>query len=158
MLAAVGLVMIDHPKHVEGFDEFAFVVVKLDRALQPRKQLGAIWIISDQRVDESWCFVDEAARSRNPIVFEIARASFQTHHDHRAAVLVRPDHSLRLNPQDIALDVVASVEMKMADSGVRAKGHPWALLFRWADVDSRLAVLLNYVRVRFRNLDDLVCG
>jgi hypothetical protein len=73
-----------------------------------------------------------------------------------AAVLVRSDHAFRLHPKDVAEDVVARVEVKVADGCIWTEGYPWALCLRWANKNSRSSVLVDYIRIRFGYVYDFV--
>src|SRR5215472_3227495 len=59
VLAAVRLVVIHEEEDVRSLDEFALVVVPLDRALQPAEELHTGWVIRHQRVRQPRGLVDE---------------------------------------------------------------------------------------------------
>src|SRR5215470_5582298 len=45
VLAAIALVVIDEPPHIEGFHEATLVIVELNWSLQPSEQLDAIGMV-----------------------------------------------------------------------------------------------------------------
>src|SRR5215475_7100103 len=50
VLAAIALVVVHEPPHVDGLGEHAVLVVELDRPLQPTEELHALRMIRHQRV------------------------------------------------------------------------------------------------------------
>src|ERR1700757_225861 len=91
MLAAVTFIVVDEPEDIGRFHEVAAIVVELDWPLEPGEQFDAIRVVTHECVYQSRRFVDEVTRARNPIVFEIAGTTLQTHHHHRAAMFVGTD-------------------------------------------------------------------
>jgi hypothetical protein len=91
VLPAVALIVVHEPPDVGRFDEIGVLVVKLDRALHPAEQLDALGMFGDQGVGFARHLGDERAGRRHPVIFEIAGAAFQAHHDDLAAMLVGAD-------------------------------------------------------------------
>src|SRR5438270_12365 len=116
----------------------------------------AVRIIGHQRMGESRGLVDERPGCRHPVVFEIAGAPLETDHDHRAAMLVRADHTLGFDPQDVAEDVVSDVEREVTYGRVGAKRHPRAFLLRGPDEGSRHGVPFDDLPLQLGDIDDLV--
>src|SRR6187549_834221 len=127
VLPAVRFIVVHEPPHIGRHDEFGILVIEFVRALHPAEQLRAIRMIGDQGVRFAGYFVDEGARRRDPIIFEIARAAFEAHHHDRAAMLVRADDARALHPQNVRIDVVAHVEGEMLDRRILAERHPGAV-------------------------------
>src|SRR5215469_14277112 len=156
VLAAVRLVVVHEEEDIRGLDEFALVVVPLDRALQPAKELHTAWVIRHQRVREAGGFVDKRSGCRHPVVLEITCAALEAHHDHGAAVLVRTDHTRGFDPQHVHEDVVPGVEGEVTNRRIRPERYPGTLLFRGTHEGPRYAVALHHVPVELGDVDDFV--
>src|SRR3984957_1637181 len=148
---------MDEPPDIDRFDEITVVVIKLQWSLKPTKQLDAVGMVAHEGMDQPRRLVDEVAGSGNPIVFEIPGAALEADHYDGSAMLVCANHTGRLYPQNVAENVMASIEKKMADCGIGAERHPRTLLLRRADKRARYAVLLDHIRIGFRYVHDFVC-
>src|SRR5688572_26260774 len=156
VLAAIGFVVVDEPPHVQRFDELAALIVELDRTLQPAEEFHALGMVTHECVNQPRRLVDEIARVRHPVIFEVPRAAFEAHHDDSAAVFVRADDAGLLDPQDVAEGVVAGIEGQVADRRLVAEGHPGALLPRGSDESARQAMSLDDFAIILGHIDDLV--
>jgi hypothetical protein len=71
-------------------------------------------------------------------------------------MLVGADHARRLDPEDVAIDILADVEGEMPDRGIVAERNPRTLRLGPADIGPFDAALADQVAIILRNRDDLV--
>src|SRR4029453_13764626 len=120
-LAAATLVVVDEPPDVERLHELAVLVVEFICTLHPQQGLHSVRTVGRKGVGRARHLGDELAGAADPVIFEVAEAALEPDRPDHAAMLVGADHARRLDPEDVAIDVLADVEGKMPDRRIVAE-------------------------------------
>src|SRR4030095_1680004 len=89
-----------------------------------------------------------AARSGNPVIFQISPTAFHGVTENPSAVAVPAQHSTLFHPQNIRVHVAANIEGKMTNEGcVPLERHPRGLFFRSTDMNVGECVV-TYDRIK----------
>src|SRR5689334_963898 len=97
-------------------------------------------------MDGAGRFADIIARTRDPVVLEIAPTTLQHVTEDGTAVAVASQHSALRHPQNVREGIAPHIESQVPDVNAWRPGHPRRFLLAFADVYRRPAELADHRR------------